>query len=74
MLALIQRVEQDGIPAIYTIEMSTQAVARTVAEETGAAILTLHSLQTVTQDEFDAGETYVSLMRRNVQAVREGLM
>ena len=74
LMTLIQRVREDGVPAVYTIEMSTQAVARTVAEETGAAILTLHSLQTVTQDEFDAGETYVSLMRRNVQAVREGLM
>ena len=73
MLALIQRVEQDGIPAIYTIEMSTQAVARTVSEETGAKILTLHSLQTVTQDEFEAGESYVSLMWNNVEAVREGL-
>ena len=73
MLALIQRVAQDGIPAVYTIELSTGAVAKTVAEETGAKILTLHSLQTVTQEEFDAGESYVSIMWRNVDAVREGL-
>ena len=71
--ALIQRVQQDGIPVIYVIEMSTRSVARTVAEETGAAIREMHSLQTVTQAEFDAGESYVSLMRRNVEAVREGL-
>lgn len=74
ILSLIQAVEADGSPVVYTIEMSTQAVARTVAEETGAAILTLHSAQTVTQDEFDAGETYVSLMRKNIEALREGLM
>lgn len=73
MLNLIQRVEADGIPVVYVIEMSTQAVARAVAEETGARILPLHSLQTVTQAEFDAGESYVSLMSRNVEAVREGL-
>ena len=73
MLGLIQRVRQDGIPVIYVIEMSTRSVARTVAEETGAAIREMHSLQTVTQAEFDAGESYVSLMRRNVEAVREGL-
>ena len=48
-------------------------MARTVSEETGAKILTLHSLQTVTQDEFEAGESYVSLMWNNVEAVREGL-
>ena len=73
MLTLIQRVIEDRIPAVYAIEMSTQAVAKTVAEETGAEILTLHSMQTVTQDEFDAGETYVSIMARNLEAVRKGL-
>ena len=73
LMALIRRVADDRIPVIYTIEMSTQAVAKTVAEETGARILTMHSVQTVTQEEFDAGETYVSLMRKNVSALREGL-
>jgi len=73
LMELIRRVAEDRIPAVYAIEMSTQAVARTVAEETGAEILTLHSMQTVTQDEFDAGETYVSLMTRNLEAVRKGL-
>ena len=73
IMSLIQRIERDGIPAVYTIEMSTQSVARTVAEETGARILTMHSAQTVTQAEFDAGETYVSLMWKNVEALREGL-
>ena len=72
-MELIQRIEQDDIPVIYTIEMSTQAIARTIAEETGARILTMHSLQTVTQDEFDGGESYVSLMWKNVEALREGL-
>ena len=73
LLSLIQKVERDGIPVVYAIELSTQAVAKTVAEETGARILTMHSMQTVTQAEFDAGESYVSLMRRNVEALREGL-
>ncbi len=73
MLALIQRVRQDGLPAVYAIEMSTQTVAKTVAEETGVQILTMHSAQTVTQDEFDAGETYVSLMWKNVAALEKGL-
>lgn len=73
MLSLIRRVSQDGIPVVYTIEMSTRKVAGTIAEETGARIRTLYSLQTVTQAQFDAGETYVSLMRENVEAVREGL-
>ena len=73
VMGLIQKVAQEHIPAVYTIEMSTQAIARTVAEETGAAILTLHSMQTVSQSEFDAGQTYVSLMEKNVEALKAGL-
>ncbi len=73
VMALIDRVVSEDIPAVYTIELSTQAVAKTVAEETGAEILTLHSMQTVTQDEFEAGESYVSLMQRNLEALGRGL-
>lgn len=73
VMALIEKVAGEGIPAIYTIELSTQSIARTVAEETGAQILTLHSMQTVSQSEFDAGETYVSIMGKNVEALKAGL-
>lgn len=73
VMALIERVAGGGIPAVYTIELSTQSIARTVAEETGAEILTMQSCQTVSQADFDAGATYVSLMRENVEALRKGL-
>lgn len=73
IMMLIKRVSQEKIPAIYTIEMSSQTVAKTIAEDTGAEILTLHSVQTVSQNEFETGETYVSLMWKNVEAVRKGL-
>lgn len=73
IMKLIKRVASEKIPVIYTIEMSTQTVANAIAEDTGAEVLTLHSIQTVTQQEFEAGETYVSLMWKNVEAVRKGL-
>ena len=73
VLELIQKVASEGIPAVYTIELSNQTLARTVSEETGAKILTLNSMQTVSQADFDAGETYLTLMARNIEALREGL-
>lgn len=73
VMALIQRVIEDKLPAVYTIELSTQAVAKTVAEETGVEILTLHSMQTVSQSEFEDGATWVSLMTQNVAALEKGL-
>lgn len=71
--ALIDAVEKDGVPVIYVIEMSTGDVARAVAEQTGAEIVEMHSCQSVTGEEFEAGETYLSLMTRNVEALRKGL-
>ena len=73
VMSLINRVAQEHIPAIYTIEMSTQAIARTVAEETGAEILTLQSMQTVSEADFEAGASYVSIMSENLEALQKGL-
>ena len=73
VMSLIQKVAGERIPAIYTIELSTQAIARTVAEETGAEILTMQSMQTLAQADFDAGASWVSIMRENVEALKKGL-
>ena len=73
MVFLIDRIARDGVPVIYTIELSNQRTAKVIAEETGAAIRTFYSVQTVSEADFAAGETYVSLMRRNVDVLREGL-
>ena len=73
MMMLIDRVISDKIPAVYTIELSSGKTAKTISEETGAEILTLHSVQTLSEADFSAGETYVTLMQRNVEALRKGL-
>lgn len=73
VMELIDKVISENIPAIYVIEMSTGNVADAIAESTGAEILTLHSVQNVSADEFAAGETYVSLMWKNVDALKKGL-
>lgn len=39
----------------------------------GAAVDTLYSMQTVSRADFDAGETYLTLMERNYEALRKGL-
>jgi len=67
------KVAKDNIPVVYVIEMSTGNVASAIAEETGAEIVTLHSIQNVSADEFEAGETYVSIMQKNVEALGKGL-
>ena len=70
---LIDKVEDEDIPVVYTIDFGTKKVAAVVSECTGAAIETLYSMQTVSRADFDAGETYLTLMERNYEALRKGL-
>jgi zinc transport system substrate-binding protein len=70
---LVDKIAEDGVPAVYQIELSTGNIAKTLSAETGAEILMFHSLQNVTQSEFEAGETYVSIMWKNVEALERGL-
>ena len=70
---LIDKVEDEDIPVVYTIDFGTKKVAAVVSECTGAAVDTLYSMQTVSRADFDADETYLTLMERNYEALRKGL-
>ena len=70
---LIDKVRDESIPVVYTIELSSQKVARAIAETTGAKVVTFHSCQQVTREEFNSGASYLDLMWDNVEALREGL-
>ena len=70
---LIDKVRDEAIPVVYTIELSSRKVALAIAESTDAAVAQLHSCQNVTKEEFDGGATYLSLMWQNVEALKEGL-
>ena len=70
---LIDKVNEQDIPVVYALELSSRKVADAIAETTGAKVETFYSCQTVSQADWAAGEGYVSLMRRNVTALREGI-
>jgi len=70
---LIDKVAEEDIPVVYTVDLDSRKIAEVVAECTGAGIGTLYSLQTVSRADFDAGETYISLMERNFKALERGL-
>ena len=44
-----------------------------MAEETGAKELLFHSCHTVSQQEMDEGASYLTLMNRNADALKEAL-
>ncbi len=70
---LINKTREDKIPAVFYIEMSNQAVANALAKETGAKTLLFHSCHNLTKDEFYSGETYLSLMNKNLENLKTAL-
>ncbi len=70
---LIRKVREEEIPYVFTIEFSSGRVADMICEAAGCGTLPFHSCHNVTRDEWEAGETYVSLMRRNLENLRLAL-
>ena len=70
---LINKVNEEKIPVILYIELSSGKVAKTIAEETGTQAVQIQSLHNVSKDDFNNGETYVSLMKRNLEVLKKAL-
>ena len=70
---LTDQVEEEGIPVVFQLELSNGRVADAIAEAAGAETEILDSCHTLTVSEAERGETYLSLMRRNLEALRHAL-
>ncbi len=66
---LIEKAKTLALPYIFIIDGSDGKVARVVASESGAEILTLDSIQVVTDRE----KTYVGIMRKNLEQLQKAL-
>ncbi len=70
---LINKVKEEKIPVVLYIELSTGKIAETISKETGCEMLRIESLHNVTKKDFENGETYVSLMTRNLDVLKKAL-
>ena len=65
IVEITKAVNDKKIPAVFCAELSNRKVAQAVSAQTGAAVLELHSCHNLSADDFNSGETYLSLMYRN---------
>ena len=70
---LIDKVKEQNIPVVFSIELSNGRLAAAIAEATGAKVLTFTSCHNLTKEEFDSGATYISLMEQNLANLQEAL-
>lgn len=65
------QIRRNETTTVFAEPILTDAIARTVAQETGAEVLILDPVEGITEDS--AGEDYLSVMRANLEALQEGL-
>lgn len=70
---LIDKINEDSINVVFKVDLSSGTVAKTISDSTGAKIDTLYSCHIVSAEDFENGETYVSLMQRNYNALKTAL-
>lgn len=70
---LIDLCREEHIPVVFRCDLSAGKLADTIAEAAEAKVMTLYSVHTVSKADFEAGETYLSLMQRNLMAIQEAL-
>ncbi len=70
---IIDTVKNENIPVVYYEELSDPKTARLICEETGAKALLLHSCHNISKEELAQGATYLSLMKKNLENLKEGL-
>lgn len=73
MMELIDTIRRHRLKAVFYEELLSPAVARSVAEETGASLLKLHGIHNITRQELDSKTSYIDLMEQNLAALRTGL-
>ncbi len=67
--SLIEKVKSNNVPVIFKIDLGNGKVAESISESTGAEIRTLYSCHIISSDDFENGETYISLMERNLENI-----
>ncbi|MBR3323211.1 zinc ABC transporter substrate-binding protein [Candidatus Saccharibacteria bacterium] len=70
---LIEKVKANNIPVILKIELTSDALAKTIASETGAEIRTMNAAHNVSQADFDAGKSYADYLEQNIVVLEEAL-
>ena len=73
-LAKLTEIARDeGISHVFAETQVSPALSQTLAQEIGAETLVLHSLEALTKEERDANETYITLMRQNMDNLRTAM-
>lgn len=73
LAAVVAEAKELGVKHIFFETLTSDEVARVVAQEIGAETLVLNPFEGLTEEEIAAGENYLSVMRSNLASLQKAL-
>ncbi len=70
---IVDEIKDKHIPVVFYEELIEPAAAQSIAKDTGATPLLFHSCHNLSAEDFNNGETYVSLMTNNLDNLKLAL-
>lgn len=72
---LVDTVKEENIPVVLYCELGLGKVAKTIVAEAqnGALAMQIQTLHNISKEDFENGETWVSLMTRNIEVLKKAL-
>ncbi len=70
VVSLINEVKKNNLNGVFYEELTEPKVARVIGEEANVPVYLLHTCHNLTKEEFERGETYLSLMEQNAKNLR----
>ena len=71
---LAEEAGADGVTTIFTEDLVSAEVAEILAAEAGLDTAVLSPLEALTEEQLAVGDDYLSVMRRNLETLRDGLV
>lgn len=73
MADIITFIKNNNVQAIFYEEFSSSKLVDSIAKETGIKILTLNPIESLSEEDIEAGEDYFSIMGKNLISLSDGL-
>jgi len=73
IIEIVKLVKAQKLEFIYFEPNLTNKVANAVQSETGLKTITLNNLESISKEDTDSNEDYLTIMRRNIESLKQGL-
>jgi zinc transport system substrate-binding protein len=70
---IVEIIKKDGLKFVFYEEQLNPELAKTVANESGAKIKILRSIESLTKEEEKNGDSYITIMEKNLESLKQGL-